>query len=70
MQAREEDRRFAETLGRWVLGALDLLGGYLLALAGSSDEEDAGAGHLPPGGQPAAPRCACYACSNLESLQE
>lgn len=51
---REEDRRFAATLGSWVLGALDLLGGHLLGLTGGSDsdEQGAAAGHLPPGGRP------------------
>ncbi|EFN55105.1 hypothetical protein CHLNCDRAFT_135022 [Chlorella variabilis] len=48
VRLREEDRVFAESLGRWVLGALDLLGTHLqgLAAAGSDDEE-------PEGGLPA-----------------
>ena len=51
VRLREEDRVFAESLGRWVLGALDLLGTHLqgLAAAGSDDEE-------PEGGLPAGRR--------------
>ncbi len=49
---REEDRKFAVCLGRWLHGAFDLLGNHLQGLSPGVGSDDEGfEGSLPAGGR-------------------